>query len=66
VLLTLNDTGTGDEKQLGAANGDVLYGEGHGGIIRFCEFRGFKGFEVAGHEGRAEQNCSIRGKKKII
>ena len=35
VLLTLDDTGTGDEKQLGTADGDVLDEEWHGGIIRF-------------------------------
>ena len=45
VLLTLNDTGTGDEKKLRAADGDVLHREGHGGIIRFrgSKFCGFTG-----------------------
>jgi hypothetical protein len=35
VLLTFNDAGTGDEKQLRAAYSDVLDREGHLEIIRF-------------------------------
>src|SRR5208282_1223428 len=39
VLFALNDAGTGDEKELGATDGDMLDGKGHSEIIRF---RGFK------------------------
>jgi hypothetical protein len=39
VLLTFNDAGAGDEKKLGTADGDVLDGEGHGGIIRFQKIK---------------------------
>jgi len=54
MFLTFNDTGTGDEKQLRAADSDVLHREGHNGIIRFQACR-----TIAENGGSGEDKQSM-------
>jgi hypothetical protein len=57
VLLTFNDTGTGDEKQLRAADGDVLDGKGHLAIIK----SGYKVSQVRSCRERGGDGAVERG-----